>query len=206
MYQGIIFDLDGTLWDSTLQILPAWNAVLQHSGKDRKLSHRDIKGFMGKTAAQIAELMLPDDPLEVSLPIVKRCCAEELRYLEKNGGTLYPHLEETLQILSQKHDLFIVSNCQEGYIETFLEAHRLHRYFKDFKCEGSHGQPKGENIKSVIARNRLTSAVYVGDTQGDLDAADFAAIPFIHAAYGFGQVNRLVPKIHTLAELPPLCL
>lgn len=206
MYQGIIFDLDGTLWDSTLQILPAWNAVLQHNGKARRLSHRDIKGFMGKTAAQIAELMLPDDPLCVSLPIVKRCCAEELPYLEKSGGTLYPHLEETLQILSQKHDLFIVSNCQEGYIETFLEAHGLHRYFKDFKCEGGRGRSKGENIKSVIARNRLTSAVYVGDTQGDLDAADFAAIPFIHAAYGFGQVNRLAPKIHTLAELPPLCL
>lgn len=206
MYQGIIFDLDGTLWDSTLQILPAWNIVLQRNGKERRLSHKDIKGFMGKTAAQIANLMLPAHSLEASLPIVRDCCLEELIYLKKSGGTLYPHLEETLRTLSRRHDLFIVSNCQGGYIETFMNVHKLNHYFKDFQWEGSSGQSKGENIRDIMTRNQLTSAVYVGDTQGDLDAADMAAIPFVHAAYGFGQVNRRVPEIHTLAELPPLCL
>ncbi len=94
MYQGIIFDLDGTLWDSTLQILPAWNIVLQRYNIEHRLSHQDIKGCMGKTAVQIAQRILPDEPLERSLQIVKACCQEELIYLQKSGGTLYPHLEK----------------------------------------------------------------------------------------------------------------
>ena len=61
---------------------------------------------------------------------------------------------------------------------------------------------KGENIRLVIQRNAIDRAVYVGDTQGDLDAADFAGIPFIRAAYGFGQVNRPVPEIPCLPDLP----
>ena len=206
MYQGVIFDLDGTLWDSTLQILPAWNIVLQRYNIEHRLSHQDIKGCMGKTAVQIAQRILPDEPLERSLQIVKACCQEELIYLQKSGGTLYPHLEKTLRTLAGQHDLFIVSNCQEGYIETFLNVHKFNHYFKDFQWEGSHGQSKGENIRDLMTRNQLTVAVYVGDTQGDLDAADLAAIPFIHAAYGFGQVNRSVPAIHAFTELPSLCL
>lgn len=205
MYQGIIFDLDGTLWDSTRQILPAWNAVLRRCGKDRRLTCKDMEGFMGKTAAQIAALMLPEEPLEESISIVKECCQEELSYLEEHGGTLYAGLRPTLSHLSASHRLFIVSNCQEGYIEAFLKAHDLGHYFKDFQCEGHTGRSKGENIKAVMARNHLVSAVYVGDTQGDLDASDAAGVPFIHAAYGFGQVCRCVPEIHCLEELGPLC-
>ena len=61
---------------------------------------------------------------------------------------------------------------------------------------------KGENIRNVVIRNHLTDAVYVGDIQGDYEAACFAGISFIHAAYGFGKINTNVPKIHEISELP----
>ena len=205
MYQGIIFDLDGTLWDSTLQILPAWNTVLRRHEKPLQFTHEKIKSLMGKTAAEIADQMLPEDPLGESLAIIKECCIEELIDLKKSGGTLYPCLNVVLQTLSRQHELYIVSNCQEGYIDAFLDFHDLRPYFSDYQWQGNPARSKGENIKAVMVRNQLTSAVYVGDTQGDLDAADFAAIPFIHAAYGFGQVNRAVPKIDEPAGLLSLC-
>ena len=56
----------------------------------------------------------------------------------------------------------------------------------------------------VLERSGMDRALYLGDTQGDLDAADRAGIPFVHAAYGFGKVDRPVPAIHDLAELPAL--
>lgn len=205
MYQGIIFDLDGTLWDSTLQILPAWNTALRRHEKQIRLTHERLKSLMGKTAAEIAGQLLPEYPPEESFSIIKECCKEELIYLKKSGGTLYPRLNEVLQTLSCQNELYIVSNCQEGYIDAFLDFHDLRRYFTDYQWEGNPGRSKGENIKEVMIRNQLASAIYVGDTQGDLDAADFAAIPFIYAAYGFGQVNRAVPKIESPAELLPLC-
>ena len=110
-------------------------------------------------------------------------------------------MENVLAELSQKYELFIVSNCQSGYIETFLQYHKLERYFTDYECPGGTGREKGENIRIVIDRNNLEKAVYIGDTQGDYESAVFAGIPFIHAAYGFGNVEADVPKIKSIGEI-----
>ena len=61
---------------------------------------------------------------------------------------------------------------------------------------------KGENIRLVMQRNRADRAVYIGDTRKDEEAARAAGIPFIHAAYGFGQAENPAAVIHALEELP----
>jgi phosphoglycolate phosphatase len=86
--------------------------------------------------------------------------------------------------------MYIVSNCQEGYIETFLHYHRLETYFKDFESHGRTKLSKGENIRLVMMRNHIEEAVYIGDTRGDMEAAEQAGIPFIFAAYGFGKIGE----------------
>lgn len=203
MNRAIIFDLDGTLWDSSHQVVPAWNRVLKrHQETNRQITVADMQSYMGKTIAEIARVMLPELPLEQSVPIMDECAEEEQVYLREHGGVLYPQLEETLANLKKNYLLYIVSNCQDGYIESFLEFHLLGDYFTDTECPGRTGLPKGENIKLILARNQIERAVYVGDTQGDLNSARFAAIPFIHAAYGFGQIDSEQVTIHCLAELP----
>jgi phosphoglycolate phosphatase len=98
-------------------------------------------------------------------------------------------LEEVLQALSEKYELYIVSNCQEGYIEAFYAYHGLEKYFRDFENPGRTGLSKGENIKLLMKRNGLEAPVYVGDTAGDQKAAKDAGIPFVYAKYGFGDVE-----------------
>ena len=202
--KGIIFDLDGTLWDSTVQILPAWNAVLRRKGTGRQLSLPQLRGYMGKNIEEIGRLMLPDHSAAEAVEIAKQCCREELGYLSESGGTLYPDLLPVHEKLSQDYLLCIVSNCQEGYIDTFLRVHRLQNYFSDFECFGRTNRRKGENIKEVIRRNHIPSALYVGDTEGDCEAALQAGIPFIHAAYGFGSVRVQTLRITAFSQLPDL--
>ena len=113
----------------------------------------------------------------------------EYEYLSEHGATLYNKLEDTLERLSKKYKLFIVSNCQDGYIESFFKSHKLEKYFIDYECPGRTGLAKAENIKLIVERNNLKNPVYVGDTQGDAKAAKDANIPFIYANYGFGDVN-----------------
>ncbi|HKM01409.1 MAG TPA: HAD family hydrolase, partial [Sedimentibacter sp.] len=74
--------------------------------------------------------------------------------------------------------------------------------FLDFENAGRTKRPKGENIKSIIDRNNLDKAVYIGDTQGDYDATKIAGIPFIHAKYGFGKINEETNFINEISELP----
>lgn len=106
-----------------------------------------------------------------------------------------------LESLSQKYKLFIVSNCQEGYIEAFYNYHQLETYFIDYENPGRTGLSKGENIKLIIERNQLKSPVYIGDTLGDQQAAKAAGIPFVYANYGFGEVEEYDYIIHSLREL-----
>lgn len=200
--KGIIFDLDGTLWNASTQVVPAWNIVLnRHSELDKQITINDMKGFMGKTINVIAEIMFPEMDLEKSVEILKECCNEEQRYLRKHGGILYPKLNETLKLLSENYSLYIVSNCQDGYVQAFLDYHKLWSYFKDIEMSGRTGKSKGENIKIIIERNKLNESVYVGDTNGDLEGANYAGIPFIYAEYGFGQLDNMKYSINNILDI-----
>lgn len=198
-YDGILFDLDGTLWDSVDQLTPAWQRVLGEYGV--KTDAAQLRSMMGKTAEYFAAALLPMLPPPEGLAVIARCCREELFDLAKTGGTLYPQLEATLAPLSETHKLFIVSNCQKGYIETFLTAHDLRRYFTDWENHEQTGLSKADNIRLVVSRNGLNAPVYVGDTESDECSANEAGVPFIHAAYGFGTAKHPIMALRHISEL-----
>ena len=200
---AIIFDLDGTLWDSTQAVCDIWNIVIERErGLPSRLTRQDICDLMGKTMADIAAAIFPDLSLPERTALMDLCGEAENDHLRVHGAILYNGLEETLKTLSGHHRLFIVSNCQDGYIQAFLEAHKLEKYFSDIEMYGRTGMPKWDNIRLLMERNGLTKAVYVGDTAGDESAARKAGIPFIHAAYGFGTAYGPDAVIHSFSQLP----
>ncbi|MBZ9637012.1 HAD family hydrolase [Clostridium sp. FP1] len=199
---SIIFDLDGTLWDSTKTVLKAWDRVCQNNKEVRSPITREVlQSIMGLQAQQIGAKLFPYLEEAGQTKILQLCCEEERKLLLKEGGMLYKDLESILQTLSKSYSLFIVSNCQCGYIEVFLEYHKLGKYFKDFECAGNSSLVKGENIKVIMKRNNLEHPVYVGDTQGDCDAAKLANIPFIFASYGFGEVDAYDYIIEEISDI-----
>lgn len=203
MKKAVIFDLDGTLWDSSESVVAAWNTIFSRCPDiSRRITVADMHTYMGKTIDKIAPLALPDTPEPRRSEVLWEGVRYEQEYIAQHGARLYPGLRETLEQLRTEYALIIVSNCQDGYIQCFLELSGMAELFTDFESAGATGLSKGENIRLVIQRNGIGSAVYVGDTQGDLDSADFAGVPFIRAAYGFGQMNREVPEIAELSELP----
>lgn len=202
---GIIFDLDGTIWDSTEVVSKAWNQVLSNTKEIKKIiTKEDMEGVMGLQLPEIGEKLFTGVDVEMRERLMESCCNLENDLIRQEGGRLYPNLEETLEILSKKYPLFIVSNCQHGYIEAFFSYHKIEKLFVDFEDSGDRGFSKGENIKRLIKKNGLKNPVYVGDTQGDCDAARFANIPFIYAKYGFGKVKNkdyIIESIDKLIEL-----
>lgn len=200
MKTGIMFDMDGTLWDSTKEICYIWNEVLKEYGVE--LSMERLQSLMGKTMDVIAENVMPEKSIEERKEIFDRCLQVENEYLEQHGGILYPQLEETLKVLKETYPLYIVSNCQSGYIEAFLKYYKFEKYFDDFECFGNTGKGKAYNQKLVAERNQLDRVIYVGDIQGDYEATMEASFEFIHAAYGFGTVDADVKRLKAFSELP----
>lgn len=199
---GIIFDMDGTLWDSSDGVAKSWTEIiLQEDRVQQGVTSGEIQGVMGKTMDQIAAALFSTLPMERRMELLEKCCENENAYLRTHGGILYDGLPETLEKLKKKYHLYIVSNCQTGYIEAFLEYYGFEDYFEDMECYGNNGLEKCENIRSVVERNGLTDSIYVGDIQGDYDASVRAGVKFIHAAYGFGEVEQDVPAVQSIPEL-----
>ena len=199
---SIIFDLDGTLWDSTEGVSKTWSLVLNKYDYERKeVTVEDLLSCMGKQLDEIGKILFPKLSSEVRKNLMNECCTLENEYLGEHGGVLYAKVEETLKELSKKYKLFVVSNCQDGYIECFFKAHKLDKYFTDYECPGRTGLSKGENNKLVIERNNLKKPVYVGDTEGDAESARVAGIPFVFAKYGFGSVEKYQYEIDSFQDL-----
>lgn len=198
---SIIFDLDGTLWNATHTTTKFFETRLKELSYDVELKQPLIQSVMGLQVHEIAEIYFKDFPKEQQLPMMLLANTGKADFLREHGGILYPEVETTLQILAQKYKLFIVSNCSEEYLDAFYQAHHLDKYFLDFENSGRTGLSKAENIQLVVNRHQLQSPVYVGDIEKDRQAAQQANVPFIYAAYGFGNVLEYDAKIDTFAEL-----
>lgn len=201
-YDSMIFDLDGTLWDSTETSARIWSRLVSKYPEVTDTVTADkLKQLFGRPLRDIGIALFQSVSEERAVEIIDECCRLQGTYIAKEGGILYPELEETLEQLAKKYKLIIVSNCEDGYIESFFEAHGLQKYFCDYECPGRTGKFKADNIRIVMERNGLKSPVYIGDTLGDATAAKEAGVPFIFAEYGFGQVTEYVDVIHSFSEL-----
>ena len=202
MKKGIIFDMDGTLWDSAEEVVTSWNQSVKAAGYDRAaITASDMQSVMGKTMDKLADILFPMFSEEERYALLDRCGKDENEYLRQHGGRLYPDIRTTMETLKKKYHLYIVSNCQSGYIEAFLDYYKFHDLIEDIECYRNNKKTKGENISLLYRRNELDDAVYVGDIEGDYISSKEAGVKFIHAAYGFGKIDEPVPEIKTFAEL-----
>ncbi len=187
---GVIFDVDGTIWDSTEVVQKAWNKALEEEGLGYcHVTADDLRGLFGLPMKAIMERVLPDEPEETRDRVAKRCFQYEHDFLRNEPGRVYDGLEEMLRTLGAKRPLFIVSNCQAGYIELMLEKTGFSPYFKGHLCPADTGLLKADNIRRIADENGLKNPIYIGDTLLDESSSREAGVLFAHAAYGFGKAT-----------------
>jgi len=101
---SIIFDLDGTLWNAIEGVCGAWKAILaKYTHIEKVITPTDMEGCMGLQISEIGKKLFPDLDEEFQMKLMKECCETEQVYLGEHGGMLYPKLEETLKVLSEKY-------------------------------------------------------------------------------------------------------
>ena len=201
--ESLIFDIDGTLWDSRALVAEGYNIQLRAEGLPHLcVTAEDLKPLFGKVMTEIADAILASIPEDRRYALMDRCMETENRYLQEHPCPIgYPGVKETMAQLAKKHRLFIVSNSQCGYPELCIEKLGLGDYISGHLCFGDTGTEKGETIRRLMQQHNIQSAVYIGDTQGDCDAAAHAGIPFIFATYGFGQPDCWIAKIDRFEDL-----
>lgn len=202
-YDAVIFDVDGTLWDSTEVVASAWNQAMEELGVVREPITSDIlKTEFGKPMNIIVDNLFPMADQNTRDEILRRACIYEHELLIGHKENLmFSGVREVFEKLSKKCKVYVVSNCQCGYIELFLEKNDLEQYVTDSECYGNTLLSKGENIRLVIERNHIQNAFYVGDTPGDFKASKDAEIPFVYVTYGFDKVEGAWKEIDDIREV-----
>lgn len=185
---GFIFDLDGTLWDSREVVAKAWQEIALKEFGFTHVTVELVASLMGKPMRDIALAIAPSHlSEEEKISFGERAFHYENEYLASFPGTPFEGVVETLRKLQDRgHRLFIVSNCQNGYIENFVKIMEPF-HFDGYLCYGDTGREKSFTIRELMRRHHLEKAVYVGDTLGDEKETKRANLPFVYASYGFGE-------------------
>ena len=202
-YESLIFDIDGTLWDSRALVAEGYNIQLEKEGLSHLAVNAELfRPLFGKVMTEIADTIFPSIPAPERYALMERCMDTENKYLKANPCRIgYPAVRETMETLSKTHRLFIVSNSQKGYPELCIEKLGLAPFIQGHLCFGDTGTSKGKTVRALMRKYDITDCAYIGDTQGDYEATLEAGVPFIWAAYGFGTPEGYNHKIDRFADL-----
>ncbi len=91
---------------------------------------------MGLTFGDISRKYYGYLEKDKSMEYTKDALNTNINNLLKTGGTLYPKMQDTVKELSRNFKLCIVSNCEDGYIKSFLNNSNLRDYFIDYESHG----------------------------------------------------------------------
>ena len=99
--ESLIFDMDGTLWDSAANVAASWSEVLERQADvDMKVTEADIKSVMGMPMDAIADKLFGAYSEDRRTQLVDACGDYENEYLSEHGGVLYDGVEDTIAKLS----------------------------------------------------------------------------------------------------------
>lgn len=201
MLKSIIFDLDGTLWQTSDSYIYAYHKLCEHYGLPARFSDEDILACLGVKLEVFLPRLFPEvtDLRELGF----RAMGYSIEYLLQNPQECcYEGVAETLEALSKKYSIYIVSNCLDAYVETFMGISKTTEYISGFFTMQT-GE-KSEHIKRLVSSCE-GKALLVGDSDDDKDAIeDPYDVLFCYAAYGYKACSGYAYKIDKPCEL--LCV
>jgi phosphoglycolate phosphatase len=208
--RALIFDLDGTLIDSKLDLALAVNATLEHMRR-APLLHETIYSYVGSGAATLVERALGDSATEAEAEAGLAYFLSYYRAHMLDNTVTYPGVREGLKLL-QSHPMAVLTNKPVRFSERILEGLGISRYFR-YVYGGNSFQTKKPDPEGVNALLRNLSvapreAMMVGDSEVDVRTARNAGTWACGVSYGLGSEGlRVHPPdlmLDSLVELPPI--
>lgn len=204
----LIFDLDGTLIDSKLDLANSINAMLQHMGR-AQLSNEKIYSLVGNGAPVLVRRALGEGATD---PEADQGLSFFLSYYRTHmldNTVTYPGVREALKLL-ENHPMAVLTNKPVRFSQAIIDGLGLGRYFR-FVYGGNSFEKKKPNPMGVeILLCELTAtpgeAMMVGDSEVDVQTARNAGIWACGVSYGLGTEGlRVHPPdimLDSLTELP----
>lgn len=204
----VLFDLDGTLVDSTDCMTQAIHLSVEDMPNVEEPSRELVRSAYGLAGGDFWARVVPNaTPQEVNMIRTRRNTF--LDQLVKGNDLLFPKVRETLAALKEQgHTISTASNCGTHYLDMILDTQDIRQYFSSPICLGSiNGQRKAEILAAHFERFPKKDAYMVGDRSSDIEAANEHQIPAVVCTYGFGNEEEWAKadyKISSIEEVLPI--
>jgi phosphoglycolate phosphatase len=206
--RAIIFDLDGTLIDSQLDLVLSVNAMLEHMGREPHV-HEKICTFIGNGAPMLVQRALGENATEAD---IEKGLAYFLQYYRAHmldNTDVYPGVREALAQL-HKFPMAVLTNKPVRFSRAIIEGLNLSRYFRNVyggnSFETKKPDPQGAQILLHELQAAPHEAMMVGDSDVDIKTARNAGMHACGVTYGFGSESlRAHPPdimLDSLSDLP----
>lgn len=206
----LIFDLDGTLFDSETLSCIAFRETLGRLVRSEMYPQMNwteemFKAAIGMTATEIFETLLPGADKNVVEYAIKLMEEVEGELLEREG-TLYPGVKQTLQHFHQQgHQLYIASNGGAVYVPKVLDQQGIRHLFTGIYCAGiNRTESKVELVSLLLRETGTMDAIMIGDRSSDISAGKANKLITVGCSYGFGTAAELSEADYLITEFTQL--
>lgn len=197
--QAMIFDMDGTLFQTETLLLPAYHKLFDTLRSEGLYTaptppEERILGSLGMLLEDIWKVVMPDGSQEAHNRANELLLELELEGLAGGDTLLYPEVKETLKALHEQGvKLYVASNGLEHYISGIVDTHELAELFDGLYSAGKHcTRTKVDLVKLLLEEQQVDSAWMVGDRSSDVEAGKKNGLHVIGCAYaGFGNHDEL---------------
>lgn len=200
--QAIIFDLDGTLYQTELIAIAAFQKTFA-TLREKNLYHgqsptvTQIKSVFGMTGQEFWKRLLPEADETVRMKADEILLKYELELIEQGKGKFYPDVVLSLYRLREAGwHLFIASNGIKDYVHAVLDSANITHLFTDIYTVGDHPQQKKKDaVRRCIDQYQIREGYMVGDRSSDVEAGKANELITIGCRYEgyphFGELYEL---------------
>jgi phosphoglycolate phosphatase len=203
----IMFDLDGTLVDTSQDITNALNYAIEPFAL-QKLTVKDTIGMVGEGVTRLIEKVCGENRRDLKEIGIQRFLDYYSKHLTDHS-VVYPKVINTLEKLHEYRKV-VISNKRENLSRELLEKLQLLHYFELIIGSDTTPEKKPSAMPLIHALGKINvipeEALMIGDSKFDIEAGKRAGVKTIAVVYGYGEKSNLLEADYVIDNLDALPL